>query len=487
MSNVHSPDQVSTQPSAPKSGLLRRTLEKIGVDRAVAFALLSRGWGALSGVIGLALQLRFFTPIEQGFYGTFGSFMALQVFFELGLGFVILQFASHERAGLEWTPQGTLEGDVVAKARLSSLLRRSLLWYGVLSGLMLVVVLPLGVWFLHAVPLPPGVQVAWQLPWIGVALLMSGTLAMTPLLAVLEGCGLVAEVMAAQFVAGLLNSLGFWLTLCLHGGLYGVSAGYLLGFCWMAGWLWTRKRGFVRDLASSAQVQTVISWRDEIWPFQWKIGLSWLSGYFIFELFAPVLMRVRGPVAAGQMTISLSVTTALSALALAWVTTKSAPFGSLIARREWAKLDRAFFPCLWQSTTVLALTGAAFWGASLYLNHLGLVNPLAQHLSRRILNPQSLALLLGATLINHVVIAQSIYLRAHKQEPFLALSLSGGVLVGLSTVILGRLFGAAGMMGGYFGISLVVGLGAGTWLFLQKRREWHDDPPEAALPASGPA
>ncbi len=43
-----------------------------------------------------------------------------------------------------------------------------------------------------------------------------------------------------------------------------------------------------------------ISWRREVWPFQWKIAVSWLCDYFIFQLFTPVLFAFRGPVEAGQ-------------------------------------------------------------------------------------------------------------------------------------------------------------------------------------------
>ena len=109
--------------------------------------------------------MRFLTPTQQGYYSTFGSFMGLQIFFELGLSLVLMQFASHERAGLEWTPQRTLAGDPVAKARLASLLRRGLVWYGVMALLVLLVVFPAGMVFFHHYA-QAGTPVAWQGPWL---------------------------------------------------------------------------------------------------------------------------------------------------------------------------------------------------------------------------------------------------------------------------------------------------------------------------------
>lgn len=443
-----------------------------GIDRAVGFALLGRGWGALAGIVTLGFLVHFLTPKQQGYYSTFGSFMALQVFFELGLSLVLMQFASHERAGLEWTPQRTLEGDSVAKARLASLLRRGMLWYGLMSLAVLALIYPVGMFYFRHYGLG-GAPVDWQGPWLFLSVAVAGGLLFTPLWAVLEGSGLVAEVVAAQLVGGIINSLLFWLMLLLHWGLYAAPLGGLASTVWVIGWLAVRQRGFLRDLWGAARPGIEVRWREEIWPFQWKIALSWLSGYFIFRTFSPLLFALHGPVSAGQMGLSLSVTAAISAIALGWVTTKAAPFGSLVARRDWAQMDRMFFPCLWQSTAALILEETGFWLLRLELHHIH------HRLDGRLLDPLPLGLLMGATVVSHIAAAQSIYLRAHKQEPFLLPSLLGGVLISLSSLLLCRPFGATGMMAGYLAVSLTVGLGLGTAIFVQKRRQWHDDPPDS--------
>ena len=447
---------------------------RFGLDRAVAFAVLSRGWGALAGLVTLALLVRFLTPSEQGYYSTFGGIMGIQVFFELGLGLVLMQFASHERAGLEWSPQRTLEGDPVAKARLASLLRRGLRWYGTMALLVVVVVYPVGVAFFRFFHhLPPGVPpVAWEGPWLVLSAGLGIGLLFTPLWAILEGCGLVAEVVKAQLVAAVLNSLLFWAMLLLHWGLYAASIGGLASTAWVVGWLAVRQRGFLRDLLRAARPHTEVSWRHEMWPLQWKIGLSWLSGYFIFQLFCPLLFAFRGPVAAGRMGLSLSITTAIAAMAMVWVSTKAAPFGSLVARRDWARMDQVFFPCLWLSTLLLVAGEGAFWLLRLHLPHL------SPRLDVRLLGPLPLGLLMASTVSSHIIGAEAVYLRAHKQEPFLYPSLAGGLLVCLSSYFLGRHFGATGMMAGYLCISLVFGAGLGTLIFVRTRRQWHADVPE---------
>jgi len=92
----------------------------LGLDRAVGFTVLARFWSSAAGLVTVALIARFLSPAEQGYYYTFGSLVALQIVFELGFSFVILQLASHERAPLFISDDGEISGDPVAHARLAS-------------------------------------------------------------------------------------------------------------------------------------------------------------------------------------------------------------------------------------------------------------------------------------------------------------------------------------------------------------------------------
>ena len=446
-----------------------RLLRKFGVDRAVGYTLLGRGWAAGAGFVNLFLITRMMSPVQQGFYYTFGSILALTVFFELGLGYVLMQFASHERAHLEWTEQGTLEGDATAKARLASLLRMSLIWYSVVGLLILVTLLPVGLHFFGA-HAPKGVVVDWQRPWIWIVLLTSLSLSLTPLFSILEGCGLVAEIISLQFVQNVLASLVNWAVLWHHGALYAAPLGNTLALLWTLTWLWRHKRPLLRDLASTGVRGGGIDWRREIWPFQWRMAVSGASGYFIFQLFNPLLFAYYGAAAAGRMGLCLSVMSAIGLISLGWITTKSATFGSLIAKREFRQMDRLFFPCLWQSWALVSLGALCFWLGGFYLHHIH------HPLSLRILAPLPLGLLVLAAVVNHGVAAQALYLRAHKQEPFLGLSIAGACLIGLLSFLLGRPFGATGMMAGYLAVTTTVGLGLGTRVFLKKRSQWHEGP-----------
>ena len=105
---------------------------------------------------------------EQGFYYTFSSLLGLSVFFDLALGHTIGLFASHERAGLSWTKEGTLTGESRPLGRLASLMVAAARWYGVVALLVITVVVPVGLVFFGRQG-AAAVQVqGWRLPWVWV-------------------------------------------------------------------------------------------------------------------------------------------------------------------------------------------------------------------------------------------------------------------------------------------------------------------------------
>jgi len=438
-------------------------LRKAGIDRAVGFAVIGRAWSALAGLVTLVLMTRCLSPEQQGYYVTFGSVLATAVFFELGLALVLMQFASHERAGLDWTAAGTLDGDPAAKRRLASLLQMSVKWYAVIGAAFIAALLPLGLGFFGR----HGSQTMnWQVPWIWIIGVSGASLALMSVVAVLEGCGLIAEIVRLQMWQNIAGSLLLWFALLHHWGLYAAPVTNTVSLVSTLLWLGLARRRLVLDLFQTPTQGASVSWRTEIWPLQWKIALSCVSGYFVFQLFNPILFATHGAAAAGQMGLSITVLVTVGAVAMSWVATKAATFGSLIARREFGRLDQLFFPCLWQSWGLVSVLAALVWAVDLALHRAGLP------LSRRFLDPLPLGLLALVTVVNHGIGAEAIYLRAHKREPYLVMSLLSAGLVGLSALLLGKPFGATGMMLAYACIA-PLSLGLATAIFIQKRHQWH--------------
>lgn len=456
-------------PLARLGGWLRHW---IGLDRAIAYTVLGRFWQAFAGLITLLLITRYLTPNEQGYYYTFYSLVALQIVFELGFSFVILQLAAHERAQLTLSADGCIGGDPVSHARLASILHKAVYWYLVAGLLMTIALVPAGFAFFNAHQVP-GSRVAWRLPWCWLVLFNMLAFQIDPVFSFLEGCGFVAEVARRRFWQALLGSVMAWMAMLAHHGLYApamlilgqvsVSFGYLL---------FSDHRRLLVGLMRHRVGGYKVAWRAEIWPFQWKIALSWLCGYFIFQLFSPILFAFQGPVVAGRMGMSLNVATGIGSIAMAWMNTKASPFGQMVARREFKALDRLFFRTLKQSTLLLV------FGSLLFLVLLWLYGGHHPKFTTRLLPEWALALLLIQTTMSHVVYSEALYLRSHKEEPFVGQAVVSALLVGGLTYVLGRYWGANAVVVGLVAQGLFFGLPSGTYLFLTYRRRWHEPAPE---------
>jgi O-antigen/teichoic acid export membrane protein len=444
---------------------MKKLLTYMGVDRAVAYTLLGRGFGLVSGIFTLFLVVRFLTPDEQGYYYTFASLLAMQILFELGMSTVVMHFSSHEMANLSWSNAGTIEGDARAKARLRSLLVLVMKWYGTIAALIILVVLPLG-WIFFSVN-HPNSSVNWQVAWVWLVFAAAINIVFLPLLSLIEGCGHVTEIARLRMFQNIIGSIAAWALLIGGGGLLAMSAMSTGLALTVLIWLWCTKRVFLKNLFDHDVAPEIgIDWKVEIWPFQWKIALSWLSGYFIFQLFTPVLFAYHGAVEAGKMGVSFSIANALMSIAMAWMNTQAPQFGKLVSKKDYANLDRKFFLTLARSVAVMAVLASVLCITN-YVAHVENIQ-----YSNRILEPLAFTLLMFATVLNYVTYAQAAYLRAHKEEPFLFISLISAGLIGALTLILGKEYGALGVMSGYTVVCAIVGFGWGSLIFFSKRREW---------------
>jgi hypothetical protein len=445
-------------------GRFRQWLRQVlGLDRAVGFTVLARLWASSAGLVSITLIARFLSPAEQGYYYTFGSLVAMQMVFELGFSFVIMQLASHERAQLSISSDYEIGGDPTAHARLASVIQKSVRWYSIAAGLLAVTLLPAGFFFFHTHQ--HGQSVSWPLPWCLDAVMAVLNFQLDPLLSFLEGCGYVANVARLRFAQSVTGSLLAWTALITHHGLFAPSMMLFGMACCSLIWAFT-KRKLLLGLINYHTGTNRIRWSDEVWPFQWRIAVSWFCGYFVFWLFNPVLFAYRGPVEAGRMGMSLTLANAIMNIAISWVSTKSAPFGTLIARKEYRQLDQTFFRALCQSTAVSIAGGFTAWLGTIFLNTQNI------HFSQRLLDPSSIAMLMVYMVTNVIVFAESYYLRAHKQEVFFWNSLVGAVVVTACTLSFGRYYGAKGIVVSCC-IGNVSGLVWATYKFRKYRRLWH--------------
>ncbi|WP_020184126.1 MULTISPECIES: lipopolysaccharide biosynthesis protein [Methylotenera] len=439
----------------------------VGINQAVGFSLLARSWQIVAGPVTLLLVASYFNVAEQGFFYTFSSVLALQVLFELGLAFVINQFASHEFTLLSWGKSGDILGAKHAKDRMHAIIKHAVRWYLAVAILILLFVLPFGLYFFgkHEVV---SLQVSWHLPWILLVFAAAMYLPIIPILAAIEGSGQVAQINRLRLVQGFFASLLTWAAIYGGLGLYAAAVTFLVNVLFSLTWMVRNYRILLVEAVfkKSSHNKSAFSWGKEVWPMQWRIAVSWVSGYFIFQLFTPILFYFHGPAIAGQMGMSLVVANVITIIPLIWLQANSPAMVKLVSNKNWPALDALYARVFWQSTMV-SLIGVIVLSVLLYVFS-------AHPLIHRLLPLVDMIYLFVAFFLSHAIGALAHYLRMHKREPFMVLSLIGAVLTALSMWFFGRLYASTGMVISLMLINLVYGLPSALWLWNRSRKLWHN-------------
>lgn len=450
-------------------GLLRQLASKIGIDKAIFFTSLARIIQAAGGVISILFVARYLTGEEQGFYYTFGSIVAIQIFFELGLNGIITQYVAHEVSFLRWDSKLVLVGEQKYLSRLSSLLHFCVKWYLAFAGALLVTLILVG--FVFFGKYGNHENISWRIPWILLAVGTALNLLLAPILAFIEGLGKVKEVAKIRLYQQTIGLLIVWSGLALGAKLYVSGLNCLVAVSLIASILYF---GDFRKLLVNiwcVALTDKVNYRHEIFPYQWKIALSWVSGYFIFQLFNPVLFATEGAVVAGQMGMTLAALNGIQSLSLSWITTKVPLFSGLIAQKNYAQLDKIFNLTLKQSVSINGLFLLVMLLGIFIIRYFHIVIG-GMDLGNRFLPYFPMVLMMIPLFVNQFVNSWAIYLRCHKQEPFLLNSIVAGILCCLSTVLLGKYFGVLGITGGYCFITCAMSFW-GRWIFVTKKKEWH--------------
>ncbi len=434
----------------------------LGIDRSVGYLLAARLVQLALYAAVVVLIVRHLTAKEQGFYYTFFSILSLQVFVDLGLAIVIVSNTSHEWALLKIDATRRIVGDPIALARLISLGRVAIKWFGLAMLLFIPCVGVAGWVFFSSNPEP---TVSWHGPWAVLVVLSGLGIGMTPFNAVLEGCNQVEKVNRTKLEQVVLEGLAVCTGLLLGAGLWAAAISVAVRVGRNVYLVFFEYREFFRPFRLQANGAHV-DWYLEIWPMQWRLGISGLVTYFLNSMYNPVMFHYHGAVVAGQTGITLQVTTGLSIVAMSWITTKVPRFGALIAKKEYAELDLLWRRVSLVSLAMIMLGATAVWLA-LYLG-----TAAGWGFVQRMLGPLPTAIFLLAAVVAQFVQCLVYYLRAHKREPIMIASVSICVGTGLLVWQLGMRWGPLGAATGYL---VVISLGA-VWIWAiwrNCRRVWH--------------
>ncbi|UIN01629.1 hypothetical protein [Yersinia ruckeri] len=212
------------------------------IDYHIGFTLLFRLSSIICGGL-LILMIPFnLSSSEQGYYFTFSSLIGLQVFFELGFNYVIIQIVGHEMANVYINKKGMLDGNNINVDRVYSLVPMLKKWYCCISFLFFSLVFIVGVIFFKS---NGGLAIGdWLIAWGLIVFFSAINLYVSPFLAMHEGIGFVGQIATLRLVQSLIGySLLFSFLLCGFGLMSIPTISGVMAICSIY-WVFIKKENY---------------------------------------------------------------------------------------------------------------------------------------------------------------------------------------------------------------------------------------------------
>jgi hypothetical protein len=384
---------------------------------------------------------------------------------ELGLGTIIVQFASHEWPRLRWGRGGGLEGDPSARDSVAALLATATRWFGT-AAIALFVIAGIGGALIFGGNLG-GSRIGFAVFWCGFVSLTALYLLAIPFICVSEGCGdlLAVQRMRAWQAAAIL--LALWTGIVASGPLAAAWLAATAQFLVAAAWLFGRHRALLRSPRTQPALllEGVKGVANRYRAEQARSAQLWIALWMAPQLLAPVLLRMRGGDEAGRLGVTLAVATAPLTLAMAWLHGRYPSFGAMVAGGRTREFDAVARHATIEAAGVFVATCVLLVGVVLLLPYV------LPALAMRFLPPVSLLALMAGNLAGLLLQAMAGWLRAFRDEGIAAPIVGGAVAVVISSAVAGTLGGAQLMAAVFAASSLLIAVPLAGTHFLRVRKE----------------
>ena len=369
------------------------------------FSGLAQALRFIIGPVTLLLLPLYVTVEDQGIWYTFLGLAALSTFADLGFTNIITMFSAHEISKLSFDENKMLSGDEINISRLASVFSFILNWTFKIGTIAFCAMFVVGFVLFQS----KLVGNSWQLPWIIFIFASFIIYLANSFLVFVEGCNLVADVQKLRISHGIVSAILFLIALLSGMSILGltiamiISATFLLTVCLL------KFKPLFMQLIKSPKID-VQDIRTDFYNLFWKYAASFSSGYFIYQIYTPLVFAIFGPKLAGQVGFSLTLWIAVFTLSNVWMQSSYPQFNIYVAQKQWSLLDKRF-----RSSFILALitlTSASF----LFI----LIRTYFEHLEifKRMLPLTSQLLLILGWFLVLISSSLSLYVRSHKIEPF---------------------------------------------------------------------
>lgn len=402
---------------------ISQLLRRFGINGAVTYAMAAKLWQIPSGAITAMLLTLTFSASDRGIYFLILTFTGLQGLADAGLLNTLLHASSHEAASSRFDVRGFLRTTNVSRNRLAGIYRFAVLWYSIAAV------------FLVAIGVFAGWILLWRrgmetvgMPPLVVAMLLAGAVfALSPLVAILEGCNQIKAVNRYRLLQITSGSLAVWACMSLGAGIWTAAVAIAIQLVWELMLVLRSYGAFFSQLRRT--VGAGFNWKSEIWPLQWRIGIQSIAYYLAFLPIYPVLFDAEGAERAGQYGLTWQVISSLLMVSYAYLRTRSPEFGRLIAEGRRDQSNSAFRQVTIGSTLLLILTTGSF---CVVLYGLGLAdNEITTRISSGFLSVGTCVWFAIAVIPIHLTQCFGMHIRSQKFDPIWRISIPANLFLAI--------------------------------------------------------
>lgn len=357
-----------------------------------------------SGPVTAVLVVMLLTPSGQGLYYTLGSLVASLALFEFGSATATAQLLGSGIRERGRCPRSSSGGnDRMAVYDVGLRWNRA-------STVVFVATMGLGgAWLLRSSATADHTVL---LPWFSLLIVSAAQSLLAPRFALLQANQQLALYWLNRVAFHWAYTVTLWSSLLAGLQLWSLAGASSIGLVWSLLFLfWSRRFLTVGPRGNIGRSGLWRTFRQRVWPLQWRLGLSWFSVTFALAWLTPITMHHDGALDAGRMGLTVTLSLVIFAFGTNWLAPDEPRFARLVASGDELSFRVEFTRRYW-----LALASAAAI-AGTAVTFIALARRWYPPFEDRILAPFDATVLLVGVLTVVAVRNLGSYCRAHCVDP----------------------------------------------------------------------
>lgn len=395
--------------------------QKLEIDSSIFWSIVNRGFGVIRAPLTIYCIVKYLSYEEQGTWYTITSLGALTMLADLGFASITSYFISHEYALLSFHGE-RIAGDKDRLDRFFAFINFSVKFYLKVTLAAITILIGTGLWYFSE----GNVHLLYI--WIIYSIIGGLGLLTAMFQAIYQGLNKVKEIqiniLTNSFFVTFFTCLALFCDFKIWSLIIGVFSGNLLasiGIFRMGKEFWKQ--------AYFYNVENKYNFFSETLDLQIRYAVSFVSSYLIGFLYVPAVYKFVSAKDAGQIGLIITIVTVISSISYSWLQTKVPTFNILVSQNKITQLNILIKKATLQAALVFVLLSTLL---VLIINLMQ--NTFLVKYVTRVPNINIIILYLCSQFFSIFINSFSLYLRAFKKEPLMAVQILNSLFLLISIV-----------------------------------------------------